>query len=67
MQGAKERAGCKELSINNRQLRRMGNTPQGGAIAGNTADDVTMALRNKIDCKGRTNCISWRIRKNLKN
>jgi hypothetical protein len=33
MQGDEERAGCIELSINNRQLRRMDNTPQGGAIS----------------------------------
>ena len=42
MQGAEERAGCKKLSINNRQLRRMGNTPQGGAIEGNAADDALL-------------------------
>ena len=45
MQGVEERAGCKELSINNRQLRRMNNTPQGGAIEGNAADDSLLVIR----------------------
>ena len=49
MQGAKERAGCKELSINNRQLRRISNTPQGGAIEGNAADDPLMVDQEKED------------------
>jgi hypothetical protein len=45
MQGDEERAGCQELSINNRQLRRMGNTSQGRAIEDNTADDTFMVVR----------------------
>jgi hypothetical protein len=48
MQGNEERAGCKELSINNRQLRRMGNTLQGGAIEGNTADDALRTIRKEL-------------------
>ena len=35
MQGAKER-----------RLRRMSNTPQGGAIEGNTADDILMVPKD---------------------
>jgi hypothetical protein len=35
MQGAEER-----------RLRRMGNTPQGGAIEGNTSDDALFVIRN---------------------
>jgi hypothetical protein len=35
MQGAEER-----------RLRRMGNTPQGGAIEGNAADDVLLVIRD---------------------
>jgi hypothetical protein len=35
MQGAEER-----------RLRRMGNTPQGGAIEGNAADDALFVIRN---------------------
>jgi len=34
MQGAEER-----------RLRRMGNTPQGGVIEGNAADDTLMVIR----------------------
>jgi len=37
MQGAEER-----------QLRRMSNTPQGGAIEGNTADDALMVDQGRF-------------------
>jgi len=37
MQGAEER-----------RLRRMSNTPQGGAIEGNAADDVLMVYQGKV-------------------
>jgi len=37
MQGAEER-----------RLRRMDNTPQGGAIESNTADDTLLMIRNGL-------------------
>ncbi len=33
------------LGAKERLLRRRGNTPQGGAIEGNTTDDALMAIR----------------------
>jgi hypothetical protein len=30
-----------------RRLRRMGNTPQGGAIEGNAADDALLVIRRR--------------------
>jgi len=42
MQGAEER-----------RLRRMSNTPQGGAIEGNAADDTVMVIRGRRICLTR--------------
>ena len=33
------------LGAEERRLRRMGNTPQGGAIEGNAADDAFLVVR----------------------
>ena len=37
-----------------RRLRRMGNTPQGGVIEGNAADDALMMIRGvlSLDVRG---------------